>query len=63
MRCVSVRNDPGVILCAIWLGMTCSNIDLDRDADVQELLERFGVTISELPVLICCGRLVVQHGQ
>src|SRR5215510_9880201 len=29
-----------------------SYIDLDRDVDVQNLLDRFGVAIAELPVLI-----------
>jgi thioredoxin reductase (NADPH) len=38
-----------------------SNIDLDRDADVQELLDRFGVTIGELPVLICRGQTVLRN--
>src|SRR3989475_10823259 len=32
-----------------------SYIDLERDADVQELLDRFKVAIAELPVLICRG--------
>src|SRR5262249_7188696 len=35
-----------------------SYIDLDRDAEVQDLLDRFQVAISDLPVLIC-GRTVV----
>ena len=36
-------------------------IDLDRDADVQDLLDRFHVAISELPVLICQGKAVLRN--
>jgi thioredoxin reductase (NADPH) len=36
-------------------------IDLDRDADVQELLDRFRVAIADLPVLICRGRVVLRN--
>jgi thioredoxin reductase (NADPH) len=36
-------------------------IDLDRDADVQELLDRFRVAIGDLPVLICRGRVVLRN--
>ncbi|HEV7474039.1 MAG TPA: FAD-dependent oxidoreductase [Pyrinomonadaceae bacterium] len=42
-------------------GHPYSNIDLDRDADVQELLDRFKVEISELPVLICRGQIVLRN--
>ena len=36
-------------------------IDLDRDADVQDLLDRFHVAITELPVLICRGKSVLRN--
>jgi thioredoxin reductase (NADPH) len=36
-------------------------IDLDRDAGAQELLDRFGVTFDEVPVLICRGQLVLRN--
>jgi thioredoxin reductase (NADPH) len=36
-------------------------IDLDRDADVQELLDRFGIAAAEVPVLICEGRAVLRN--
>ena len=42
-------------------GHPYSNIDLDRDADVQDLLDRFKVTINELPVLICRGQTVLRN--
>jgi len=38
-----------------------SYIDLDRDADVQELLDRFSLSIEDLPVLICRGTAVLRN--
>jgi thioredoxin reductase (NADPH) len=36
-------------------------IDLDREADAQELLDRFRVTAADVPVLICRGQLVLRN--
>ena len=36
-------------------------VDLDRDADVQELLDRFNVTVDEIPVVICRGEVVLRN--
>ena len=36
-------------------------IDLDREADAQELLDRFHVTAADVPVLICRGDLVLRN--
>jgi len=36
-------------------------IDLDRDADAQELLDRFHVTAADVPVLICRGDSVLRN--
>ena len=36
-------------------------VDLDRDADVQELLDRFHVGVADMPVLICRGELVLRN--
>ncbi len=36
-------------------------LDLDRDADVQELLDRFRISTSDVPVLICRGTLVLKN--
>ena len=36
-------------------------IDLDRDADAQELLDRFHVSAADVPVLICRGTLVLRN--
>ncbi len=38
-----------------------SYIDLERDAEVQELLDRFNVAIADLPVLICRGKVVLRN--
>jgi thioredoxin reductase (NADPH) len=36
-------------------------LDLDRDADVRNLLDRFHVNPAELPVLICRGEAVLKN--
>src|SRR5712691_11543164 len=36
-------------------------IDLDRDADAQDLLDRFHVTAADVPVLICRGDTVLRN--
>lgn len=36
-------------------------IDLDRDTDVQQFLDRFHVTPADVPVLICRGELVLRR--
>ena len=36
-------------------------IDLDRDADVQALLDRFHVGVADVPVLICRGEAVLRN--
>jgi thioredoxin reductase (NADPH) len=36
-------------------------IDLDRDADIQALLDRFHVGVADVPVLICRGQLVLRN--
>ncbi|HYQ96072.1 MAG TPA: FAD-dependent oxidoreductase, partial [Candidatus Eisenbacteria bacterium] len=38
-----------------------SEIDLDRDTDVQELLDHFQVSLADIPVLICRGQLVLRN--
>jgi thioredoxin reductase (NADPH) len=38
-----------------------SYIDVERDAEVQELLDRVGVSIADLPVLICRRSLVLRN--
>ncbi|MEA2339506.1 MAG: thioredoxin reductase, partial [Thermoanaerobaculia bacterium] len=36
-------------------------VDLDRDADVQDLLDHFGVAITDIPVVICRGQSVLKN--
>jgi thioredoxin reductase (NADPH) len=36
-------------------------IDLDRDADIQNLLDRFHVSAADVPVLICRGDVVLRN--
>ena len=38
-----------------------SFVDLDRDSDVQQLLDRFHVTHADVPVIICRGELVLRN--
>ncbi len=38
-----------------------SYIDLERDAEVQEMLDRFSLSIDDLPVLICRGSAVLRN--
>jgi thioredoxin reductase (NADPH) len=42
-------------------GHPYSYIDLDRDAEVQDLMDRFHVAVADLPVLICRGQLVLRN--
>src|SRR3954463_6595555 len=38
-----------------------SYIDLERDPDVQNLLDNFQISANEIPVLICRGQLVLRN--
>src|SRR5205814_8943972 len=38
-----------------------SYIDLDRDSGVQALLDRFHVSVHDVPVVICRGDLVLRN--
>jgi thioredoxin reductase (NADPH) len=42
-------------------GHPFSYIDLDSDATAQEFLDRFGVAIADIPVVICNGALVLRN--
>jgi thioredoxin reductase (NADPH) len=42
-------------------GHPYSYIDLDRDHDVQKLLDSFQVSASDIPVLICRGQVVLRN--
>jgi thioredoxin reductase (NADPH) len=42
-------------------GHPYSYIDLERDLDVQSLLDNFQISASEIPVLICRGQVVLRN--
>jgi thioredoxin reductase (NADPH) len=42
-------------------GHPYSYIDLDHDADVQDLLDRFHVSAADVPVVICRGNVVLRN--
>jgi thioredoxin reductase (NADPH) len=42
-------------------GHPYSYIDLDRDSDVEDLLDRFHVAAADVPVVICRGELVLRN--
>jgi thioredoxin reductase (NADPH) len=42
-------------------GHPYSYIDLERDADVQKLLDSFKISASEIPVVICRGQVVLRN--
>jgi thioredoxin reductase (NADPH) len=41
-------------------GHPYSYIDLDRDPDVQNMLDSFQISVGEIPVLICRGQVVLR---
>ena len=42
-------------------GVPFSYLDLDRDAEVQGLLDRFQVEASEIPVILCGGNRILRN--
>lgn len=42
-------------------GHPYSYVDLDHTTDIQEVLDRFHVTIADVPVLICRGKRVLRN--
>jgi len=42
-------------------GHPFSYVDVERDADVQAMLDHFGVRVTDIPVLICRGELVLRN--
>jgi thioredoxin reductase (NADPH) len=61
---VGSSHSPGTLRVKEFLtrnGHPFATIDLDRDPDVQELLDRFQVTVDDVPVLICRGATVLRN--
>lgn len=42
-------------------GQPYSYMDLERDPDVQNLVDSFQISVSDIPVLICRGQLVLRN--
>jgi thioredoxin reductase (NADPH) len=42
-------------------GQPYSSLDVERDPDVQVLLDRFQVTVDEVPIVICHGRRMLRN--
>ena len=61
---IGSRHSPGTLRIQAFLtrnGHPYASIDLDRDAGVQELLDRFQVTVDDVPVVICRGTVVLRN--
>ena len=61
---IGSTHSPGTLHIKEFLtrnGHPYTYIDLDRDDDVQDLLDRFHVGVEEVPVLICRGEFVLRN--
>jgi len=61
---VGSHHSPGTLRLKEFLmrnGHPHTYLDLERDPDVDALLDRFGVKAEEIPVLICRGELVLRN--
>ncbi|MEP6956074.1 MAG: FAD-dependent oxidoreductase, partial [Chthoniobacterales bacterium] len=61
---VGSRHSAGTLRIKEFLtrnGHPYADIDLERDAEVQELLDRFQVSVSDIPVVICRGTTVLRN--
>ena len=61
---VGSRHSAGTLRIQEFLtrnGHPYSTIDLDRDAGAQALLDRFQVTVDDVPVVICRGEVVLRN--
>ena len=61
---IGSTQSPGTLRAKEFLtlnGHPHTYVDLDRDHDVQELLDRFRVTEADVPVLICRGKVVLRN--
>ena len=57
-------HSPGTLRIKEFLtrnGHPYAYIDLERDTDVQELLDRFQIGIADVPVLICRGTVALRN--
>ena len=61
---VGSNHSPGTLRIREFLsrnGHPYTSIDLDRDEGIQELLDQFQLSVSDVPVLICRGRIVLRN--
>ncbi len=61
---VGSTHAPGTLRVKEFLtrnGHPYQYIDLDRDAGVQDVLDRFHVAVADVPVLICRGEVVLRN--
>ena len=61
---VGSSHSPGTLRIREFLtrnGHPYASLDLDRDASVQDLLDRFRVGTAEVPVVICRGTVVLRN--
>jgi thioredoxin reductase (NADPH) len=61
---IGSMHSPGTLRIREFLmrnGHPYSYIDLERDADVQNMLDSFHVGASEIPVVICQGQVVLRN--
>jgi len=61
---VGSRHEPGTLRIKEFLtgnGHPYAYLDLERDTGVQDLLDRFHVSVADVPVLICRGQTVLRN--
>jgi thioredoxin reductase (NADPH) len=61
---VGSSHSPGTLRIKEFLtrnGHPYSFVDVERDSGIQELLDRFHVTIDDVPILICRGEQVLRN--
>jgi thioredoxin reductase (NADPH) len=61
---IGSHHSPRTLLLREFLvrnGHPHTYLDVDRDADVQAMLDRFGVGMDDVPVLVCRGELVLRN--
>jgi len=61
---IGSRHSPGTLRVKEFLtrnGHPYTYVDLDSDADVQSLLDHFHVQVTDVPVLVCRGELVLRN--
>lgn len=57
-------HDPGTLDVRQFLtrnGHPFRYVDLDRDADAQEMLDRFGVGVPDIPIVLCRGQAILRQ--